>query len=93
MSRHPKSRSVSWDDESPTICSPNAKSLYSNQGYDDTLSDVYPFYNEVGVLPKKKIKSMDKSFESLYKPFPLDRQTIKWLPGQPNKALRWRVMS
>ncbi|KAL6904795.1 hypothetical protein GGI43DRAFT_290262 [Trichoderma evansii] len=130
MSRQPKSRSVSWDDESLTICSSNAEYLYSNQDCDGTLSDVYSFYEEAGVenmtpfefgcysrrmwyiekislllrdicfgedivdhLPEKKIKSMDESFESLYKPFPLDRQTIKWLPGQPNKALRWRVMS
>lgn len=46
----------------------------------------------VDQLPEEKISSMDTSFESLYKPFQLDRQTIKWLPGQPNKALRWRVM-
>lgn len=130
MSRQPRSRSVSWDDESLTICSSNAESLCSNQNFDDTLSDIDYFYDEAGVdnmtpfefgcysrriayiekisvllrdlcfgegivdqLPEQKIKSMDKSFGFLYKPFPLDRQTIKWLPGQSNKALRWRIMS
>lgn len=129
MNHEPKLRSVSWDDESLTICSSNAESVDSNQDYDDSLSDVYFSYDETGVedmtpfefgcysrrmwyidkvnillrdicfseaivdrLPEKKISSMDQSFESLYKPFHRDRQAIKWLPGQPNKALRWRVM-
>lgn len=128
MSHQPKSRPVSWDDESPTICSPNAESP-SNQDYDDTLSDVCFFDAEAGVesmtpfefgcysrrlwhiekinvllrdicfgerivdqLPEDKITCMDKSFESLYTPFFLDREVIKWFPGQPNKALRWRLM-
>lgn len=48
MSHQPKSRPVSWDDESLTICSPNAESP-SNQDYDDTLSDVCFFDAEAGV--------------------------------------------
>ncbi|KAM0485150.1 hypothetical protein ACHAPX_001128 [Trichoderma viride] len=130
MSREPKSRPVSWDDELLTICSSKAESPFSDQDYDDTISDDCSSYDEGGVesmtpfefgcysrrlwhlekinvrlrdicfggrivdqLPEHKIASMDKSCESLYTPFYLDREIIQWRPGQPNKALRWRLMS
>lgn len=129
MSRQSKSRSVSWDDESLTICSSNAESPCSDQECDDTLSDVCFSYDGAGVqgmtpfefgcysrrlwhiekinvrlrdicfsegivdqLPDHKIASMDKSFESLYTPFYLDREIIRWQPSQQNKALRWRLL-
>jgi hypothetical protein len=44
-------------------------------------------------LPEKKIKLVDKSFKSLYKPFITDRDIIKEAPGLQNKTLRWRIMS
>ncbi|PON28428.1 hypothetical protein TGAM01_v202922 [Trichoderma gamsii] len=46
----------------------------------------------VDQLPDHKIASMDKSFESLYTPFYLDREIIRWQPSQQNKALRWRLL-
>lgn len=36
---------------------------------------------------------MDKSSKHLYTPFYLDRKIVRWLPCQPNKALRWRLTS
>ncbi|KAM0516433.1 hypothetical protein ACHAPE_005586 [Trichoderma viride] len=126
MSREPKSWPVSWEDELLTICSSKAESPFSDQDYDDTISDDCSSYDEGGVesmtpfefgcysrrlwhiekmnvllrdicfgggivdqLPEHKIASMD----NLYTPFYLDREIIRWRPGQPNKALRWRLMS
>ncbi|KAL7924092.1 hypothetical protein ACQKWADRAFT_311424 [Trichoderma austrokoningii] len=122
-------RSVSWDDESLTVCSSDKESLFSILDHDDASSGVEyhnyegevehmtPFefgchshrlwYIEkinlllrdicfgegiVDQLPEEKMNAMHKSFDPLYVSFYLDRQLISWLPTQPNKALRWRVM-
>ncbi|KAK1255131.1 hypothetical protein MKX08_009126 [Trichoderma sp. CBMAI-0020] len=100
MSRRPRSRSVSWDDESPTICPSNSESLCSDQNYDASLSDVCFSYDEAGVESmtplefrcyRRRLWHTEKmnvllrhSFRSLYTPFYLDREIIRWLPGQPS---------